>query len=97
MHHITTYVTITEIMNSDSRKQMQAAVYQIYKWSQRKLMKINVKKTLKKMLLGPILKNPPEQIVLNADSIERVTSFKLFGITVMNNRSWDNHVSAICT
>jgi hypothetical protein len=88
-------VTVTEIINLHSSSQMQTAADQISEWSQRNLMNINVKKT-KEMLLGPILKNPPDQIVLNTVNIERVTSFKLLGITVMNNMSWENHVSAIC-
>jgi hypothetical protein len=86
--------TVTEIINLHSSSQMQTAADLISEWSQRHLMTFNVKKT-KEMLLCPILKNPPDQIVLNTDSIERVTSFKLLGITVMNNISWENHVSTI--
>jgi hypothetical protein len=71
---------------------MPKAADQISEWSQSNLMNINVKKT-KEMLLCPIL-NSQDQIVLNTDNIERVTSFKLLGITVMNNMSWENHISA---
>jgi hypothetical protein len=52
-------------------------------------MNINAKRT-KDMLLGPVLPNPPPQIVVNEDTVERVTSFRLFGVVVANNL-WEEH------
>ena len=55
-------------------------------------MNINIHKT-KEMLLGPVLKDPPPLIVIDAGNIDRVTSFKLLGVTITNNLSWGEHVS----
>ena len=60
-------------------------------------MNINAKKT-KEMMLGPILSNPPPLIVIdNGTVVERVTSFKLLGVTIANDLNWDEHVTAICS
>ena len=58
-------------------------------------MNINNKKT-KEMLIGRIAKNPPLQIVFNAVAVDRVTSFKLLGLTITDNLSWENHVTTVC-
>ena len=47
------------------------------------------------MLMGPVLSNPPPQIVVNEDTAERVTSFKLLGVIIANNLNWDEHVACI--
>ena len=49
------------------------------------------------MLFGPILQNPPTSIVFDTRTVDRVTSFKLLGVTIMNNLSWENHINAVCT
>jgi hypothetical protein len=59
-------------------------------------MNINTKKT-KEMLLGPVLKNPPPPIVFDTGTVDRVATFKLLGVTIMNNLSWEEHVSVIST
>jgi Domain of unknown function (DUF1891) len=45
--------------------------------------------------LHTVLSNPPPQIVVNDDTVERVTSFKLLGIIIANNLNWDQHVASI--
>ena len=47
------------------------------------------------MLMGPVLSNPPPEIVVNKDTVERVTSFKLLGVIIANNLNWDEHVASI--
>ena len=59
-------------------------------------MNINSKKT-KEMLFGPIAKDPPPEIAFDNKLIERVTSFKLLGLTVTNSLSWEAHVDTVCT
>jgi hypothetical protein len=40
-------------------------------------------------------KNPPPLINFETGSVERVTSFKLLGLTITNNLNWDEHINAI--
>jgi hypothetical protein len=87
-------VTLSEVIDL-SGSQMQLASYQLAKWSTENLMNINSKKT-KEMILGPALFNPPPPIVINNGIIERVTSFKLLGVTITNSLKWDEHITTIC-
>ncbi len=65
------------------------------KWSKINNMGLNTKKTLK--LLVFFFKNPPEipLIKINGESIRRVNSAKLFGITVSSDLTWGNYVNDI--
>ncbi len=89
-------VTLTEVVvkqpAADSR--MQLAINQLAEWSQLNKLNINTKKT-KEMLMGPVLSNPPPPVVINDDTVERVTSFKLLGVIIANNLNWDEHVASI--
>jgi len=38
----------------------------------------------------------PDLIEVDGNCIQRVTSFKLLGVKVMNNLNWDDHISDIC-
>ena len=62
-------------------------------WSNDNKMKINEKKT-KEIFIStkrpPVLPNP---INIHGQSIERVKVFKLLGVWVQDNLSWDHHVS----
>jgi hypothetical protein len=89
-------VTLCEVVADPSISQMQVAARQMVEWSRKNLMNINIKKT-KEMLLGPILLNPPPLILVNDGTVERVTSFKLLGLTIANNLSWEEHITTICS
>ena len=89
-------VTVTEIVSQSNSSRMQSAADQLAEWSYLNFMNINTKKT-KEMLFGPILQNPPPSIVFDTGTVDRVTSFKLLGVTIMNNLSWENHINAVCT
>lgn len=88
-------VTISEVIDQ-STSQMQLAAQQLAEWSGENLMNINTKKT-KEMLLGPVLLNPPPLTVINGGAVERVTSFKLLGVNITNNLSWDEYITTICS
>ena len=88
-------VTLCEVITDSSISQMQAAACQLVAWSNTNLMNINTKKT-KEMMLGSILSNPPPLIVTNDVTVERVTSFKLLGLTIANNLSWEEHIMSVC-
>ena len=82
--------TLTEVIvkqPADSR--MQLAINQLAEWSQLNKLNINTKKT-KEMRMGPVLSNPPSQIVVNEDTVVRVTSFKLLGVIIANNLNINN-------
>jgi hypothetical protein len=74
----------------------QEAADQIADWSKFNYVNINVRKT-KEMLLGPVKKNPPPLIELGSIKVDRVSSFRLLGVNIMDNLSWDDHVSAVCS
>jgi len=46
------------------------------------------------MLFGYIAKNLPTEIAFNTGAVDCV--FKLFGIVITNNVSWENLVNAVC-
>ena len=55
-------------------------------------MNINVAKT-KEMLLGRINKEPPLNIFVGRNVIERVSSFRLLGIHIDDNLKWTSHTA----
>ncbi len=88
-------VTLTEITDQSNMSQMQLAADQVTAFSYHNFMNINTKKT-KEMLFGRISKYPPPPIVFNTGDVDRVTSFKLLGVIITDNLSWENHVNAVC-
>jgi len=58
-------------------------------------MKINYSKT-KEMLLSPLLKLIVQGLDIDHNLIERVSGFKLLGVHVSYNLSWNLHVDYIC-
>jgi len=49
----------------------------------------------KEMMIGPILKNPPPDLLLNDTVVNRVLTFKLLGVHVSNDLKWTEHVNAV--
>ena len=46
-------------------------------------------------LLGLKVKDPPTSVTLSGTPVERVTTFRLLGVHVMNDLKWAQHVEAI--
>jgi len=57
-------------------------------------MNVNGRKT-KEMLIGPIAKDPPPDLLLCDATVDRVTAFKLLGIRVSSDLKWTTYVDAI--
>jgi len=55
---------------------------------------VNGRKT-KELLIGSVLKDPPKSVTLSSMPVERVTTFRLLGVHVMNDLKWAQHVDAI--
>jgi hypothetical protein len=88
-------VATTEIIRQAGPSQMQTAADYVAEWSRFNLLNINTRKT-KEMLLGSVLRNPPPLVSIDDVINERVTAFKLLGVTFTNDQSRNEHVSTIC-
>ena len=88
-------ITVAEVLNNGAPSHMQEAADQIAHWSKQNYMNVNVKKT-KEMLLGRLQNNPPSSIQFPHGTVEQVHSFKLLGLTITDQLSWEVHVDTIC-
>jgi hypothetical protein len=90
-------VTIVEVLNSLDRSKMQLSFDTIAKWSTNNHMNINISKT-KEMLINVDGSSHSSiaSLTLNNHCIERVSSFKLLGITLSADLSWSRHVREVC-
>jgi len=79
---------------------MHTFLQQLLTWATSNKMNISFTKT-KEMILGPLAKSPPELLsdcsTNNPFSVERVQHFKLLGITLSHDISWQAHIDAIIT
>ena len=75
---------------------MQHEVDEPNDWSKANHMNINTNKT-KEMIIGNIKTEFPPSLRLNDNGIERVSVYKLLGLYVNDNLTWNDHVSSICT
>ena len=85
--------TLSERVNSSSPSQLQDTTDNIIDWSNLNKMKINEKKTKEMFISFKRPPVPPNPIVINGQNIGRVNVFKLLGVWVQDNLSWDHHVS----
>ena len=84
-------VTVTETINQSEHGAMQRAFAVKCKDGRRR----TINKAMD-MIIGHLANNPLPPVFIGDRIIGRVTSFKLFGVTVTNNLTWDDHVSSIC-
>jgi len=96
LHKYVDDTTISEPLSSTSQmSDIQSHINRLLLWTSQNSMKINYSKT-KEMLLGPLLKLNVPGLDIDHNLIERVSGFKLLGVHVSNNLSWNLHVDYIC-
>jgi len=59
------------------------------------MMNINTRKT-NGMVLGPLSRDPPPQIIIGDLTVKRVSQFKLLDIIVSDKLKWNDNVANIC-
>jgi len=74
---------------------MQTYVEQLETWRANNSTIINTNKT-KEMLLGPLSKSSPDEIIIGQVKVERVTGFKLLGIHITSDLKWNTYIDKIC-
>jgi hypothetical protein len=57
---------------------MQQFINELLEWSRQHAMIVNGRK-IKEMIIGPITKQPPPQLMLDVASIDRMKTFKFLG------------------
>ena len=95
MSHNVDDTTIYKITNDIEDDSLQIAIDDVIEWS--KMNSMNINPTKSKEMLISFAKNPPEvpHIVIDGESIERVTSCKLLGIILNDKLNWEDHINAI--
>jgi len=86
--------TMTEIQDKSAVSSMQSFVDELVQQATEAGMIVNGRKT-KELLIGSVLKDPPTPVTLSGTRVERVTTFRLLGLHVMNDLKWAQHVEAI--
>ena len=64
-------------------------------WSKVNLMNINYKKT-KEMFLDVVDSNEISNLIIDGNTINRVSVYKLLGVHIDSNLKWNTHVNYIC-
>ena len=86
--------TLSEIIAKSATSYMQERCNELVEQSQEARMIVNGRKR-KEMIIGPILKDPPPDLLLNDTVVDRVSSFKLLGVHVSNDLKWTEHARAV--
>jgi len=83
--------TLSEMLGKSQVSWMQSAVDELITWSKANAMNVNTWNT-KEMVIGPLTRNPPTQIVIGDRTVDRVLQFTLLGVTVNEVLKWNDHV-----
>jgi len=96
VHKFVDDTTLTETLLSRPHISiMQTYVDQLEAWTANNHMIINTNKT-KEMLLGPLSKSSPDELLIGQVKVERVAGFKLLGIHITSDLKWNTHIDKIC-
>ena len=84
-----------EFVPNGSNDKMQEAVNHLKDWATNNKMELNARKTKDMWISFKRSGRAPPPINIGGTIIERVTKFKLLGVTVQNDLKWNAHVSTI--
>lgn len=87
--------TISEVVLKSGESVLQEDVNRISKWSTENLFQLNSIKC--KELVTSFARTPPtlNPVSVSGQSLERVVTAKLLGVTIRNDLKWNNHVDLI--
>ena len=88
----TVYQTTTDIVNCD----MQSAMNDIISWCDTNHMKLNEKKTVSMDVIFTNNRPSVHHVKINNSPIETVHSFKLLGLLITDDLSWEANTAHIC-
>ena len=79
----------------ETSSNMSSLVEDILHWSQCNLMNINWSKTKDLVLGSDLAKNFCRELCVVGNIVERVSAFKLLGVTIDDTLKWKAHVNSI--
>ena len=90
-------VTVSQVVNRSLSPGLQQDLNSIEAWSTSNNMNLQPKKC--KDFTISFLRNPPQELFstlsINSQLLEKVTCFKLLGVTLQNDLKWNAHVDSI--
>ena len=89
--------TIYELgsFNQKSITSLQVATNEADSWSDKNYMNINSKKTKEMFITFKKDKDPPPELNIKGENIERVDKIKLLGVHINSSLNWNDHVTSI--
>ena len=89
--------TLSEGIKDPENSNLQTAANSVEAWSKSNMMRVNTKKT-KEMVID-FTRKPREidPLILSGSVTERVSVFKLLGVWISNDLTWEHHIHTICS
>lgn len=87
--------TVTEILKRFQDSKMQDLANATCQWSKENNMRLNKKKTKQMAISFKRSSDPIPELRIDGIDIEHVSTFKLLGVHISNDMSWNEHVDQI--